>query len=335
MARYWITGIGGFIGSSLARRLLQLGHAVSGIDNLATGSVGNLDGVLSDVDFHVADINDTERVRRCCRGVDVVLHQAAIASVPRSVRDPLASHRANVDGTLSVLMAARAAGVSRVVYAGSSSAYGNQPMQPKHERMLPSPLSPYAAQKLAGEQYVRSFWHTYGLEGVCLRYFNVFGPRQGADSPYSGVIARFVTDMLEGTVPTIFGTGEQSRDFTYIDNVVSANLLAAEAPKERVAGQVLNVGSGTSQTLNTLYAALGEVLRFPYAAHYAPPRTGDVEHSQADISNACRALGYAPLTSFQDGLCTTVNWYRAMKGADSYTNPQETTSLQHAVAVRI
>ncbi|HEY1214068.1 MAG TPA: NAD-dependent epimerase/dehydratase family protein, partial [Bryobacteraceae bacterium] len=186
MARYLITGVAGFIGSSLAHELLQQGHEVIGVDNLTAGDVHNLDGIIRDLDFRVMDVNETSRLRECCRGVDFVLHQAALASVPRSVRDPLSTHVANVDGTLSVLLAARDAGVSRVVYAASSSAYGNKSSQPKHEEMLPDPLSPYAAQKLAGEYYVRSFWHVYGLEGVCLRYFNVFGPRQSSDSPYSG-----------------------------------------------------------------------------------------------------------------------------------------------------
>ncbi|MBW8746706.1 MAG: NAD-dependent epimerase/dehydratase family protein, partial [Acidobacteria bacterium] len=234
MARYLITGVAGFIGSSLAHELLQQGHEVIGVDNLTAGDVHNLDGIIRDLDFRVMDVNETSRLRECCRGVDFVLHQAALASVPRSVRDPLSTHVANVDGTLSVLLAARDAGVSRVVYAASSSAYGNKSSQPKHEEMLPDPLSPYAAQKLAGEYYVRSFWHVYGLEGVCLRYFNVFGPRQSSDSPYSGVIAKFASEMLKGESPLIFGDGNQSRDFTSIDNVVSANLLACTTPAAEV-----------------------------------------------------------------------------------------------------
>jgi nucleoside-diphosphate-sugar epimerase len=309
MARYLITGIAGFIGSSLAHELLHLGHEVRGVDNLCCGRLSNLDPILGDLDLRQMDINDTDRLRECCRGVDYVLHQAALASVPRSIKDPVRSHIANVDGTLSVLLAARDAGVSRVVYAASSSAYGDQPTQPKHEGMLPSPLSPYAAQKLAGEQYVKSFWCVYGLEGVCLRYFNVFGPKQSAESAYSGVIARFISDMIQGTLPTIFGDGSQSRDFTFIRNVVSANLLACSAPRADVAGEVFNVGTGTSQTLNTLYSALADLLHFPYSVCYAAPRKGDIEHSEADVSRARRALGYIPLVSFEEGLRATVAWY--------------------------
>ncbi len=230
MARYLITGIAGFIGSSLAHELVSLGHDVRGVDNLSCGDLRNLDPIRNYIDFREMDINDTDHLRAFCSHVDFVLHQAAIASVPRSINDPIGSHIANVNGTLSVLIAARDAGVSRVVYAASSSAYGDEPTQPKHELMLPGPISPYAVQKLAAEQYVKSFWHVYGLEGICLRYFNVFGPKQSADSPYSGVIARFIADMLSGTVPTIYGTGKQSRDFTPIGNVVAANLLACTAP---------------------------------------------------------------------------------------------------------
>ncbi len=309
MARYLITGVAGFIGSSLAHELLQQGHDVRGIDDLSCGSLSNLDGIAADIDFRLGDINNATLLHDSCRDVEYVLHQAAIASVPRSVRDPMASHQANINGTLNVLLAARNAGVSRVVYAASSSAYGDQPTQPKHEGMLPCPLSPYAVQKLTGEQYVKSFWHVYGLEGVCLRYFNVFGPKQGADSPYSGVIARFISDMLQGTVPTICGTGHQSRDFTFISNVVSANLLACSAPRELVTGEVFNVGTGTSQTLNALYMSLADLLGFSGDAVYGSQRVGDVEHSQADVSKAIRCLGYKPLTSFTEGLSLTVRWY--------------------------
>jgi nucleoside-diphosphate-sugar epimerase len=309
MARYLITGIAGFIGSSLAHELVRLGHDVRGVDNLSCGNLRNLDPILDDIDFRQMDINDTECLRDFCHSVDYVLHQAAIASVPRSVQDPIGSHIANIDGTLSVLIAARDAGVKRVVYAASSSAYGAHPVQPKHEAMLPSPLSPYAAQKLAGEQYVKSFWHVYGLEGICLRYFNVFGPKQSADSPYSGVIARFISDMLAGTVPTIFGTGAQSRDFTSIRNVVSANLLACTAPRGSACGEVFNIGTGSSQTLNTLYSAVANMLQFSRAASYTAVRSGDIEHSQADISRARQTLGYTPLESFEEGLRRTVDWY--------------------------
>jgi UDP-glucose 4-epimerase len=309
MATYLITGIAGFIGSSLAQELVTLGHVVLGVDNLSTGSMENLKPILGDIEFNLMDINETNRLRECCRGVDFVLHQAALASVPRSIRDPKESHVANVDGTLSVLIAARDAGVHRVVYAASSSAYGDQPVHPKHERMLPSPLSPYAAQKLAGEQYVKSFWHSYGLEGVCLRYFNVFGPKQAADSPYSGVIARFASDMLQGTVPTIFGDGLQSRDFTYITNVVAANLLACTADPQAVCGEAFNVGTGTSHNLNELYASVANILHFRHKPRFHPARTGDILHSEADLSRTTHSLNYVPSVGFDIGLRTTVDWY--------------------------
>jgi UDP-glucose 4-epimerase len=309
MATYLITGIAGFIGSSIAQELVQLGHEVRGVDNLSTGTLENIKPFMSDLDFTLMDINETNRLREYCRGVDFVFHQAALASVPRSIRDPKESHISNVDGTLSVLIAARDAGVHRVIYAASSSAYGDQPVQPKHERMLPSPLSPYAAQKLAGEQYVKSFWHSYGLEGVCLRYFNVFGPRQSADSPYSGVIARFTSDMMQGTIPTIFGDGLQSRDFTFISNVVTANLLACKADAHDVCGEVFNVGTGDSHDLNELYAAIADILQFRLRPRFHPARPGDILHSEADLGRTTRALKYLPSVSFESGLRTTVAWY--------------------------
>ncbi len=309
MARFLITGVAGFIGSTLAEELLRRGHEVRGIDNLSCGDMQNLKAIMRHLDFRTMDINDTAAVRDCCRGVDYVLHEAALASVPRSISDPVQSHIANINGTLSVLIAARDAGVSRVVYAASSSAYGDQPTQPKSETMVPSPLSPYAVQKLAGEQYVRSFWHVYGLEGVCLRYFNVFGPKQNADSPYSGVIARFTSDMLTGVQPTIYGNGLQSRDFTYVANVVAANLLACTSSSSDVVGEVFNIGTGVSQTLNRLYASLAGILHFSDPARYHAPRVGDVEHSEADVTKAQQALGYEPTVSFEEGLRSTVEWY--------------------------
>lgn len=309
MARFLITGAAGFIGSSLVEELLRKGHEVRGVDDLSCGSLSNLTTVLPHIHFKQLDINDTAALREHCRGVDFVLHQAAVASVPRSIADPVRSHKANIDGTLSVLLAARDTGVSRVIYAASSSAYGDQPTQPKRETMVPSPLSPYAVQKLAGEQYVKSFWHVYGLPGVCLRYFNVFGPRQSADSPYSGVIARFTSDMLHSVQPTIFGDGSQSRDFTYIANVVSANLLACAAPQSNVVGEVFNIGTGSSQTLKKLYRLLALRLNWPGDAKYAAPRCGDIEHSEADIDKARRAFGYMPLVPFEEGLRVTTDWY--------------------------
>ncbi len=249
MARFLITGIAGFIGSTLAHRLVEEGHEVSGIDNLATGNLDNLADIRSQIEFEQVDLRDAEGLRSACRGVEFILHQGALASVPRSVKDPLTSHESNINGTLNLLLAARDAGVRRIVYAASSSAYGDQPTQPKHEGMVPMPLSPYAVQKLTCEYYIQSFHRSYGLEGICLRYFNIFGPRQAADSPYSGVIAQFIYKMMEGTTPTIYGDGLTSRDFTFVDNAVNANLLACQAPKQYATGRVYNVGTGKSRTL--------------------------------------------------------------------------------------
>src|SRR5882762_1567389 len=256
MAKYLVTGAAGFIGSSLVRALLERGDEVRGIDNFATGRRENLSELLSGIDFREADILDLDAMHKACAGVDFVLHQAAIPSVPKSVLDPLGSNRANVDGTVNVLVAARDARVKRVVYAASSSAYGDTPTLPKHEAMKPDPISPYAVAKLASEQYMISFYRCYQLQTVCLRYFNVFGPRQDPSSPYSGVLAKFITLMLRGEQPTIFGDGEQSRDFTYIDNAVDANLLACEAPASEAAGQVFNIATGRRVTLNEMFSAL-------------------------------------------------------------------------------
>src|SRR6266699_5069445 len=241
MALYLITGIGGFIGSSLARAILSRGDQVRGVDNFSTGKRENLNDILDRIDFREADIVDLDAMHKACTGVDFVLHQAAIPSVPKSVLDPLGSNRANVDGTLNVLVAARDARVKRVVYAASSSAYGDTPTLPKLEAMIPNPISPYAVAKLASELYMVSFYRCYGLETVCLRYFNIFGPRQDPSSEYSGVLAKFITQMLKGQQPTIFVDGTQSRDFTYVDNAVEANLLACKAPANQVAGGVFNI----------------------------------------------------------------------------------------------
>ena len=248
-------------------------------------------------------------MRAACEGVDYVLHQAALASVPRSVKDPVASHESNVNGTLNVLIAARDAGVKRVVYAASSSAYGDQEGRAKQEEMTPRPLSPYAVQKLTGEHYIQAFCRVYGMEGVCLRYFNIFGPRQAADSPYSGVIAQFIYKMLAGETPTINGDGTVSRDFTYVENAVQANLRACHAPAASANGRVFNVGTGHSHTLNDLYAALASIFRFPHAPKYGPVRAGDIPHSLADISRARQELGYDPAVDFHAGLEKTAAWY--------------------------
>jgi UDP-glucose 4-epimerase len=311
MARYLITGIAGFIGSTLAHALLDHGHEVRGIDDLSTGRLDNMTDIRSSIEFEQTDLADATGLKIACEGVDFILHQAAVASVPKSVKDPVTSHQANINGTLNVLLAAREAKVKRIVYAASSSAYGDQPTQPKQESMLPMPLSPYAVQKLTCEYYIQSFHRSYGLEGVCLRYFNIFGPRQAADSPYSGVIAQFTYKMLARQTPTIFGDGLTSRDFTYVDNAVSANLLACKAPSAVATGRVFNVGTGNSVTLNEVYATLAEHLGFKGKPIYAPDRVGDIKHSLADISRASSELGYQPKVQFREGLRRTVEWYLA------------------------
>ena len=262
------------------------------------------------IDFREVDLCDADGVAEACEGVDVILHQAALPSVPRSVSEPRPSHATNIDGTFNVLEGARAAKVKRVVYAASSSAYGNQPGFPRVETMNPKPISPYAVQKLTGEYYLQSYHQVFGMETVCLRYFNIFGPRQVPDSPYSGVMARFILEMTRGVTPTIFGDGEQGRDFTYVENAVQANLLAATAPAEKCAGRVFNVACGQRHTLNETYTALAELLGFDRAAQYGPVRTGDVRDSHADISAAQQALKYTPAVGFHEGLRRTVEWYK-------------------------
>jgi UDP-glucose 4-epimerase len=283
------------------------------VDNLSTGRRENIAGLEDRFDFREADILDRDALRDACAGVDYVLHQAAISSVPRSVKDPAGSNRANVEGTLNVLMAAREAQVRRVVYAASSSAYGDTPTLPKREDMLPQPISPYAVSKLAGEQYASAFWRTYGLEIVSLRYFNVFGPRQDPDSPYSGVLARFITQMLDDKQPTIFGDGEQTRDFTYIDNAVSANLLACAAPAEQVCGKAFNIATGERYSLHQVYRLLQALTGYAGEPAYAPPREGDVRDSLADISRAEVLLGYKPGIGVEEGMMRTVEWYREQR----------------------
>jgi UDP-glucose 4-epimerase len=310
MSLYLITGVAGFIGSSLARALLARGEQVRGIDNFATGKRENITEILNRIDFREADITDLDAMHKVCTGADFVLHQAAIPSVPKSVLDPLGSNRANVDGTVNLLVAARDAKVKRVVYAASSSAYGDTPTLPKHEAMRPDPISPYAVAKLASEQYMISFYRCYGLETVCLRYFNIFGPRQDPSSPYSGVLAKFTTQMLRGEPPTINGDGEQSRDFTYIDNAVEANLLACTAPAKKAAGEMFNVATGRRVTLNETFKVLQDLTGYKGQPKYGPDREGDVKHSLADISKAEAGLGYKSLVDFEEGLRRTVEWYR-------------------------
>lgn len=310
MPKYLITGIAGFIGSSLARALVKRGDEVRGIDNFLTGRRENLRGIEKQIDFREGDLRDPEAARRACEGIDIVFHEAALPSVPLSVKDPATSHESNINGTFYLLEGARASGVKRVLYAASSSAYGDQPLLPSKESMLPMPISPYAVQKLAGEYYMSGYWRVYGLETVSLRYFNIFGPRQAADSPYSGVLAKFITRMLAGERPTIFGTGLQARDFTFVDNVVSANLLAAGAPAESVAGRVFNIACGRRHSLHEIYGLLAEMTGFNEPPLYGPPRAGDILNSQADISAAKDAFGYQPGTDLKEGLRQTVGWYR-------------------------
>lgn len=312
MARFLITGIAGFIGSSLAYSLLEQGHEVRGIDNFSTGRPENIAEIRSKIDFREADLLDMDAMQDACAGVDYVLHEAAIPSVPKSVADPIGSNRAGIDGTVNILIAARDAHVKRVVYAASSSAYGDQPTLPKHESMMPNPISPYAVTKLAGEMYMKCFYRCYGLETVCLRYFNIFGPRQDPDSPYSAVLAKFITLMLENKQPTIFGDGEQSRDFTYIDNCVQANLKACTAPAELAVGHVFNVACGERVTLNEIYALLQSLTGCNKPPKYADERAGDIKHSLADIAAARQGLGYNPPIDFREGLRRTVEYYKSV-----------------------
>jgi UDP-N-acetylglucosamine/UDP-N-acetyl-alpha-D-glucosaminouronate 4-epimerase len=313
LAKYLVTGAAGFIGRSIAAALLTRGEQVRGIDSFITGKRANLAG-LEAMEFIEGDLADPAACARACEGVEVVFHEAALASVPRSVADPVATNVNCVDATLNVLVAARDAGVRRVIYAGSSSAYGDTPTLPKHEEMKPSPISPYAVAKLAGEHYMASFASVYGLETVTLRYFNVFGPYQDPASHYSGVLAIFCRKMLKGEQPTIHGDGEQSRDFTYIDNVVHANLLAAAAPAEKVSGRVMNTATGTRVTLNETFRILRELTGYQGEPAYGPPRAGDVRDSLADIRQAEERMGYKPLVDFREGLRRTVEWYRVSEG---------------------
>jgi UDP-glucose 4-epimerase len=317
MPRFLVTGCAGFIGSWITETLITRGAIVCGLDNFETGRRDNLAHLHGKFEFIECDLRDADRVARACEGIDFIFHEAALPSVPRSVKDPRTSHTANIDGTFNLLEGARAAGVKRIVYAASSSAYGNQPGFPRRESMVPMPIAPYPVQKLAGELYMKSYWQVYGLETVCLRYFNIFGPRQVPDSPYSGVMAKFTLQMMRGERPTIFGDGEQGRDFTYVENAVSANLLAMEAPAASVAGRTFNVACGEHHTLNKTFRVLADLLEFKEAPIYGPNRTGDIQNSLADISAAREAFGYEPKVSFEEGLRRTVAWYREQYAAAS------------------
>jgi nucleoside-diphosphate-sugar epimerase len=312
MAHYLVTGGAGFIGSHLVEELVRRGESVRVVDSLITGKRGNL-AHLREVEFIQGDLADLEVAPRAVGAVDYVLHQAAIPSVPRSVQDPITSNRANIDASLNVLVAARDAKVKRLVYAGSSSAYGDTPTLPKVETMPAAPLSPYALQKLVVEQYARMFTDLYGLETVTIRYFNVFGPRQDPSSPYSGVISLFISALCEGRQPTIFGDGEHTRDFTYVANVVDGVLRACHAPG--ASGEVINVATGGRISLNHLFRTVRDLVGARAEPNYAAPRPGDVRDSQADISKARRLLGYEPLVAFEEGLERTVAWYRAQPAA--------------------
>jgi UDP-glucose 4-epimerase len=296
--------------------LLKRGDAVRGVDSFITGKRANLVG-LEAMDFIAGDLSDPAVCERVCAGVEIIFHEAALASVPRSVADPVGTNRNCVDATLNLLVAVRAAGVRRVLYAGSSSVYGDAPTLPKQEEMLPRPISPYAVAKLAGEHYLGSFTRVYGLETVTLRYFNVFGPYQDPTSQYSGVLAIFCRKMLAGEQPAIHGDGEQSRDFTYIDNVVHANLLAAAAPAEKVSGRMMNAATGTAVTLNQTFEILCELTGYRGKAEYGETRAGDVRHSLADIRLAGELLGYKPQVDFREGLRRTVDWYRKSERVNS------------------
>ena len=311
-----VTGGAGFIGSHIAAALSEQGARVRIIDNLSTGSEANLNEIGGDIDFIKATITDPSSLTRALHDVELVFHEAAIPSVPRSVERPVETHEASVNGTFSLLLAAREAKVRRIVYAASSSAYGDQLESPKHERMRPDPLSPYAVAKLVGEYYCQAFTRSYGLETVCLRYFNVFGPRQDPSSQYSGVISRFIRALDLGETPVIYGDGEQSRDFTYVANVVNANLRAAESTD--AVGKVINVGNGMSVSVNHLLDTLKKLTsKTEVRAQYEPPRIGDVRDSLADLSLARSALGYTPIVGLEDGLRRTLNWWKTSRFAQS------------------
>ncbi len=306
--KYLVTGGAGFIGSNIVHSLVKSQAEVRVLDNLSTGDENNLKNIGSQIEFIEGDICNLSTMNDAMEGIDFVIHQAALPSVPRSIENPNASHENNITGTLNVLLASRDHGVKRVVFAGSSSAYGESPSLPKKEDMLPAPLSPYAVTKLSGEFYCQTFSSVYGLETITLRYFNVFGPRQNPESQYAAVIPKFITTLLACKPPTIYGDGEQTRDFSFVENVVSANILACQA--EKTSGEVINIATSQRISLNQLYALLKEIVNKDIPAQYAPPRKGDVKHSLADISRAEKFLGYHPTIGLKEGLEQTVAWFR-------------------------
>jgi len=319
MALFLITGIAGFIGSSLARELVGRGQSVRGIDNFSTGRPETIDSLRSRIEFEEMDLTDRQQLDKMCVGVDVVLHEAGIPSVSRSIADPIASNLSNVDGTLNLLMAARSAKVKRVVYASSYTVYGSTDARPQSEHQIPRPQSPYAASKLAGEHYMSVFAHTYGLETVSLRYFNVFGPHQ---SPSAGVLANFIVAMLEQKAPTIYGSGEQARDFTFIDDIVHGTILACFAPN--ITGASINIATGRAVTLNYVYEVLQKLTGFSGVPRYEAPGSCDVRYAAADIAKAQAHLHYRPSVALEDGLSRTVNWYRERSRMNVATNLPKT-----------
>ena len=314
MGKYLVTGGAGFIGSNLARFVLDAGHDVTVLDNFATGKPENLDEIRDRIELIEGDIRDRATMDRAIDGCSAVFHEAALGSVPRSVEDPQTSHDVNVNGTITVLEAARAAGVKRIVFAASSSAYGDQKQSPKHEGMVPTPISPYAASKVACEVYLRSYAAVYGLQTLCLRYFNVFGPHQDPNGAYAAVIPVFVSKLLSGDRPVVFGDGEQSRDFCYIENVCEANWLAANAPADVCDGRAVNIACGSRTSLNEILDMLRDLLGSDIQAEYADTRAGDVKHSLADISLARETIGYDPKVFFEEGLRKAIDWYKANLG---------------------
>lgn len=311
MDKYLVTGGAGFIGSNITQELVKRGHAVRVVDNFITGKKENIASFLDDIELIEGDIRDYETCRRALEGVDFVLHQAALPSVPRSIKDPLLTNEINIKGTLNLLLASRDTGVKRFVFASSSSVYGDDPNLPKKEGTLGNPLSPYALSKLVGEKYCQVFSQLYGLSTVCLRYFNIFGPWQDPLSPYAAAIPNFISRMLKGERPTIFGDGEQSRDFTYVSNVVEANILASKA--RDVSGDVFNIACGERTTVNSLALKINEILKDEISPSYDKPRPGDIRHSYADISKARKMLKYEPLVPFGEGLKETIRWHRERK----------------------
>jgi nucleoside-diphosphate-sugar epimerase len=312
--RYLVTGGAGFIGSNTVDELVRRGHGVVVLDDLSAGKEENLAEIRSKITLIKGSITDIEVVRKAMHEADFVIHLAARTSVPRSVKDPIETNRINIDGTLNVLIAAKELKVKRIVFAASSSAYGETPTLPKVESMQPEPISPYGVTKYVGELYGQAFGRCYGLENVSLRYFNIFGPRQDASSPYSGVLAKFCAAFLEDTQPVVFGDGQQTRDFTFVENAVQANLLACEAPN--VSGKVFNIGTGGRVSLNDVLRVLAKISGKTLDTKYDPPRDGDIRDSQADISQAKEFLGYDPQVSFEEGMSRTLEWYRSTQTKD-------------------